>query len=145
MYCQKTTWMKQMRICFCCASVSFFLFLEPSALLLRLHTASYSFHPSCYPYLVRGKRTFNNVISRRLWGGIGSETEETSEHARGQRHGIARWDRLEGTAEGPASLLQQGHPGAHGTGPHPPPMTLHHTAGEKHVQEPEARSASGYR
>lgn len=28
MYCQRMMWMKQMRICFCCASVSFFLFLK---------------------------------------------------------------------------------------------------------------------
>lgn len=28
MYCQRMMWMKQMRICFCCACVSFFLFLK---------------------------------------------------------------------------------------------------------------------
>lgn len=99
-------------------------YLGPSALLLRLHTASCFSHPSCYPYLVRGKCTFNNIISKRLWRwGVNSETEESSQHAWGQRHGSTGWDRLEGTTEGPWSNLPApaGSSQAHGTGPHPPP------------------------
>lgn len=43
-------------------------YLGLSALLVRLHRASYFFRPSRHPYLVRVKSTFNNIISKRLWG-----------------------------------------------------------------------------
>lgn len=75
-----------------------------------------------------------------MWTGL--QIEERSEQAGGQRHGSAGWK-----GPGPTSLLQQGHPGAHGTGPHPPPMTPHPLRGESTCRNrrpgPRLGAASG--
>lgn len=44
-------------------------YLGLSALLLTLHSAFYSFHPPCHPYLVADNSTVNTIIATRAGGG----------------------------------------------------------------------------